>query len=176
MCNINCLNKIPRSIWILAAILGVIAVTAITYGIIKSLNTHYEEGDDAKEESTEKSKEKVDDFELEIRLRKHKANLEHEREIEKEKNRHKSLTIGIALPICLIIVAMICGTILVIYCKNWNTTKETSQRKVNMEMVETKIAIPKARLDDFNTLANIGFDKKGIAKEYQQRILTRTSD
>ena len=86
MCNINCLNKIPKTIWIVAAILVItIAVTAITYGIVKSLNTHYEERDDAKEESTEQSKEKVDDFELDIRLRKHKANLEHEREIEKEK-------------------------------------------------------------------------------------------
>ena len=33
-----------------------------------------------------------------------------------------------------------------------------------MEMMEAKITIPKARMDDFITLSNMGFNKKNIAE------------
>ena len=166
MCSVRFINKIPKCIWIIFAIIGVIAIVTISYFIIQSLNSHYEDDETVKEESTEKTKKDNEDFDLEISLRKHRANLEHQREIEKEKNKHRAMTIGIILPICLVITVLICGTIIAIYRKVGVTQpmQSQNQQRNGMEMNEARMTIPKARMEDFITLSNMGFDKKNIAE------------
>ena len=73
----------------------------------------------------------------------------------------------------MVITALICGTIMVIYCKAGfkKPIQKRNQERDRMEMMETRIAIPKSRMEDFITLTKMGFDKKNIAENINK---TRT--
>ena len=71
--------------------------------------------------------------------------------------------INIILPICAVIVMIICGSCLMVYFKdklpkfgNGGTVNRKS--KPNMEVKMKPAAIPKLRMDDFNQLIKFGFD------------------
>ena len=67
MCNARNIRNIPKFVWILLSIILVIAIVAITFGIIHG--SSYEDDEYGKETSTEKAKEKRDELELDIHLR-----------------------------------------------------------------------------------------------------------
>ena len=74
-------------------------------------------------------------FKIDFHPRKHAANLKHEKEMIKERQQHEVDKLTIALPECLGMVAIICGSVLFIYFK-YKLPKIRNVGKSNVPQIE----------------------------------------
>ena len=132
-----CFKNVPRWLWIIMIIAVIALIIVIAWKINTSLKNTYEKETVAKKERTEKRKDNFKDFEIDFHLRKHAANLKHEKEMTKERQQHELEKLTIALPICLGIVAIICGSVLFIYF-NYKLPKLRNGGKSHVPQIESE--------------------------------------
>ena len=166
MCSRNTslyFRNMPK--WLIIAITLLIITIAglIAYYIVTNITRSYEKDSIDSAKDNEVTKGEVDDYKLNIHLEKHRANLEHERMVMKEHQEHEMAKINIILPICAVIVMIICGSCLMVYFKDklpklGNSATINKKLKPDMEVKMKPASIPKLRMDDFNQLIKFGFD------------------
>ena len=89
---------------------------------------------------------------------------EQEKEMTKERQQHELDKLTIALPICLGIVAIICGSILFIYFK-YKLPKMRNGGKSHVPQIELEsnpMPIESSSMDDSKNLMQMGYDPKDV--------------
>ena len=160
----KCFKNVPRWLWIIMIIAVIALIIVIAWKINASLKNTYEKKSVEKEERKEKRKDNFKDFEIDFHLRKHAANLKHEKEMTKERQQHELDKLTIALPICLGIVAIICGSVLIVYFK-YKLPKMRNGVKSHVPEIDLEsnpMPIKSSKMDDFERLMQMGYDPKDV--------------
>ena len=169
--------KLPCWCYILIAILAIILLISIIYGITSLTSSFEKEKSETKKES-EGDNFRANDETYDFHIEKHRIDREHERLIHSSKLSHEIYKTGIIAPCVLGVVAMICGVIYCMKIRPMNSRKLPNSNGLAIEMNErikndpastsTCYEIPKSKLDEFQTLVKLGFNKLDVISAIQK--------
>ena len=165
MCNQNCIKTMPKICWLFIALISFTVIGLITHGLVKLTQSVHEKSVEKISKLKETDEDSKNDYEMELHIRKHQATLEHNRISDEKKRQHELTKIGILVPASLVIVVVICAFgFAIFYLKCYkqmaNNPNKTRTKNESLEEPNHGVAsIPKRRLEDFNNLKNMGFDK-----------------
>ena len=173
----NC--KMPAWCWIIIIIISIIATISLAYGIKYAINASYEKDEETKKDVKFEDKKEESDTIYDFHFENHKTNLNHKFKIEESKMAHELYKTGIIAPCVVVISVILAG---MIYCtvikpkmikkatKVFSATQNNStddDRKVDSKESPNTIQIPKTRVEDFNNLIMMGYNKNQTAAAIQ---------
>ena len=169
--------KLPCWCYILIAILAIILLISIIYGIT-SLTTSFEKDESESKKESEGDNFKANDETYDFHIEKHRIDREHERLLHSTKLSHEIYKAGIIAPCVLGVVAMICGVVYFMKIRPMNSRKLPNANGLAIEINErirndlastsTCYEIPKSKLDEFQTLVKLGFNKLDVISAIQK--------